>query len=158
MRFSGSLDDTTPFWETASMRPSTQRLLSILILALWMTPSAMALGVGLHVVLDDHAVLDGHATSDRRHHHEAEHSAALTDLARAAEHGHHHEAEATPDHEHEALFEGASPLSRPNAQVVAMLPLPLSPATSSLERSRIDRPSRRGPPTPLFTANCSLLI
>lgn len=128
------------------MRPSAHRLLSVLILALWVAPSVMALGVGLHAVLDDH------------HHHEAEHTHALADLARAAEHGHHHETQAAPDHEHEAIVDGASGVSRMSPQLVAMLPLPFSPATSLAERARPDRPSRRGPPTPLFTANCSLLI
>lgn len=133
------------------MCSSAQRLFSVLILAFWMAPSAMALGLGLHMALDAHAVLE-------HQHHEAEHTQALADLARAAEHGHHHDAEAVPDHEHEALVDGVSPVSRSGADLIATLPLPRSLGTSTAERSRPERPSRRGPPTPLFTANCSLLI
>ena len=51
------------------MCPSAQRLLSVLMLAFWMAPSVMALGVGLHTVLDD------------PYHHKAQHAHDVADLA-----------------------------------------------------------------------------
>lgn len=128
------------------MRPPTRRLLSLHILALWMAPSAGALGVGLHVVLDHHG------------HPETEHPLGLSELARAAVHGHHHDAEPAPEHRHETIVDGASPVLRTSLSPIAILPAPGSPGTAPTDPSSLDRPSKRGPPTPLFTACCSLLL
>ena len=123
-----------------------KRLVTVAILLGWLAPSAFALGVGLHLTVEHHGP------------HGASHEHELADLARAATHGHHHDREAAPDHSHGATFDAPAGIHRPGLSAVAVVALPSSPAVTLAEGSRFDDWSRRGPPTPLFFAHCSLLL
>lgn len=125
------------------------RLVSVVILFGWLAPGVGALGIGMHLSSEHHGLhdLDG-----------AEHQREIADLVRAAIHGHHHDFCTTPDHHHDARFDAQAPAFRPGLSVVAVLPSPLAFLAALAERSKPERSPRRGPPTPLFTANCSLLL
>ena len=112
----------------------------------WLAPGAFALGVGLHLAVEHHGS------------HGAGHEHDLADLARSATHGHHHEHEAVPDHGHDATLAAQAGVPRPGLWAVAVLPTWPSPSVTLAEGSRFDDWSRRGLPTPLFFAHCSLLL
>ena len=123
-----------------------KRLVTVAILLGWTAPSAAALGVGLHLAAGHHGD------------HGMQHEHELADLARAATHGHHHDLGSAPDHDHDATLEGQARAPVAGPSFAALLPTsPLPPATLA-EGSRFDGSSRRGPPTPLFCAHCSLLL
>lgn len=128
------------------MRGAAHRLLSTLVLALWMAPSVGALGVALHLALHHHGP------------HHSEHAREISELAEAATHGHRHDAEAGPEHEHEARVDGFAPALRPSSSLVAVLSSPTSAHAPLTERRCFDCSPRRGPPGPLFVAYCSLLL
>jgi len=122
------------------------RLLSLLVLALWLTPAASALAVGLHLALDHHPG-DGRA---------GDQSAAI-ELAMAAVHGHRHDLEAVPNHEHPAPVAGG-PSVHASAPAAAD-----PPPTGRVPRlagsgAGLLSPARRGPPTLLYQTHCSLLL
>ncbi len=126
-----------------------------------MSPSVGALGVGLHLALAHHDGLEGHSHHDGLEGHEddsGEHNLEISQLARAAAHGHHHDAEAAPDHDHDAIADGSAPTLRPNASTAEVLPVAAAFEVIFVERSLRGSSPRRGPPLPLFTANCSLLL
>lgn len=127
------------------MNPSRHRLLIAFILAFWMSPSLGALGLGLHVILD-------------HHHDETEHSHGASDLAQMALHGHHHDTEATPDHDHHLMVDGAVPLLRTHSSSPAMLPLLAPQGSFPVEASSCTCSTRPGATCPLFRTHCSLLI
>ena len=123
-----------------------KRLVTVAILLGWTAPGAFALGVGLHLAAEHHGP------------HGAAHEHELADLVRAATHGHHHDLEAAPDHGHDATLEGQAraPVTSPSfAAVLSTSPLPQATLAAA---SLFDAVSRRGPPTPLFFAHCSLLL
>ncbi len=128
------------------MSPVALRIVAVLILACWMSPGVGALGVGLHLALDHHGS------------HGAEHGLETSDLVQAAAHGHHHDAQAVPDHDHDARVDGSALALRPSASSVAVLPAATCPEVALAGRPRSDGSPRRGPPVPLFTAHCSLLL
>ena len=111
-----------------------------------MLPSVSALGVGLHVALDQHG------------HHHAEHTLEISELAQAATHGHHHDAEAAPEHDHDAKVEGSALTLRLSASLGAVLPAVASLRIEFAETLLFEGSPRRGPPVPLFTTHCSLLL
>jgi len=100
--------------------------------------------MGLHVALDHQA------------HGEEDHELSLAELVRAALHGHHHDVTRTPDHEHQAVASEIASASRLSTRLSAALPL----ATLVEKQPEIHRPPWRqpGPPDPVFTKTCSLLI
>ncbi len=126
------------------MRPAAHRILAALLLAVWLAPAASALAVGLHLALE--------------HHEHEGRSHDLADLARAAAHGHHHPPSAEADHDHELLVHGRVPATKPGSGPAAVLPPTLCLGDALAERSGLESPRRRGPPLPLFTAHCSLLL
>ena len=138
-----------------AVRALRHRLLPALVLALWITPSAGALAVGLHVAFE-HRYDDHH--HDAAHSHDDDHAHDLSTQARDARHDHHHDAEAVPDHDHESIPSGFAPLLRPTPDLIAVLSATADTGASLSSRSALDRPARRAPPRPLFTAHCSLLI
>ncbi len=138
--------------------PAT-RIVSLLILAFWMSPGIGALGMGLHLALEHHheeSEAHGHDHHDGSH--GDEHAMAISDLMQAATHGHHHDAEATSDHDHEATASGTVLTLRPNPPLASVLPALASSEVVLLDRSFLAGSTRRGPPVPLFTAHCSLLL
>ena len=84
------------------------------------------------------------------------HEREISDLVQAAAYCHHHEA--APDHDHDAKLKGLNNGLRPVASSIAVLPAPVSLAAKAAERSFPDSAARRGPPIPLFTHNCALLL
>ena len=128
------------------MTPVVHRCLVAIVLLAWMAPGVGALGISLHLALDHHG------------HHGAEHELAVADLLGAAAHGHHHDADATPDHEHDARVSGSAVAPHLGASFVAVLPSAPADPTQGTEGPRPERALRRGPPAPLFTAHCSLLL
>lgn len=142
------------------MTPSTARTVSILLLAFWLTPSVGSLAVGVHLALDHHAA-EHHAPG----HHATEHHAgdgerarAVAELLRTATHGHRHDPGVAPDHEHQARLDGLAraPVTPPDPAALPSVATASEPTTG--ERSRADLRPRRGPPLPLFTCHCSLLL
>ncbi len=125
---------------------ATARIASALVLTAWTLPGAGALAVGLHLTLEEHGP------------HGARHALEILDLAQAAAHGHHHDAEAAADHDHDARVDGPGPIVRPGHSGSAVLPAPTSLESVPPARSVQDGSPRRGPPVPLFTAHCSLLL
>ena len=114
-----------------------------------MAPSVGALGAGLHLALE-HRGSHGHE-------HGHDHEDGIAELVRTASHGHHHEVDTAPDHDHEARVGSTAPLPRRGPTTASALPAP--PVGTGLEgASALDHVSRRGPPEPLFTAHCSLLL
>lgn len=128
------------------MRVPVLLRLSPVVLLLWMAPSVGALAVGVHLAVDHHDP------------HDAEREGEISDLARAATHGHHHEDELASSHEHDARLGGVAPVPRRAPSMVAVLPSPAGATAALSVRPRSDRTLRRGPPGPLFTAHCSLLL
>ena len=127
-------------------RALSQRLGTLLVIALWAMPAASAMTVSLHVAIDHHA-LD--------HHRHGEESGRSTADLLAAAHGHRHP-EAVPDHEHSATSAEA-------AAVLRVLPAdaPLGPPANFEARTPDTlRPldSRADPPERLFYTHCSLLL
>ncbi len=123
-----------------------RRLIASAVLALWIAPAASALAAGAHLALEHH-----HA--EARHRHEA----AALELALAAVHGHHHDLGAVPDHEHSAPVTGGT-ITQPSAPPAAEAP-PADPAPRLAGAAAVTLlPARHGPPVPLFTAHCSLLL
>lgn len=109
-----------------------------------MAPTLGLLGLGLHVALD--------------HHHPDEHRPDIAQLAHVMVHGHHHEAGDSSDHEHEAAIDRMVTSSkRDPMQGVTTVTLP-APPIAHTDCPRPDPRSRLGPPSPLFTTHCSLLI
>lgn len=123
-----------------------QRLTSAAIFLGWLLPGVSAVGVGVHL---ESAHLEAHAP---------EHEAALADLLKAAAHGHHHDLETDLDHDHGVRLAGDAPISRPDRDVIATLTGVSFADTKFVQASALDQALRRGPPTPLFTAHCVLLI
>lgn len=123
------------------------RLLALLIVVLWLAPGLGVVGVALHLSFETH----GHGAG-------AGHSHELKDLARAAAHGHHHDTEAAPDHEHDATVDGFDVIPRRLHSQPAAFAEPVFVIASLTERDRVERSPLPGPPRPLFTANCSLLL
>ncbi len=123
-------------------------LVSAFLLAVWMTPGAGALAVSLHEVLDHHHT-----------HQNAECSLEIPELVQTASHGHRHQddAKAAPDHDHEATIDGSGASPRPSVSSVVV-------AGSASRDADLSKPAlddgflRRGPPTPLFTTHCALLL
>lgn len=113
-----------------------------------MAPNVGALGLGMHLAVVDHHDVE----------HGADHWMDLSDLARAATHCHHHETEAAPEHDHDSLVDGSTPKLRLSAQWAGVLALHTPVLNAPADRVPVDRCHRRGPPTSLFTAHCSLLI
>lgn len=106
------------------------------------------LGLGMHLALEHH---DGP--------HGEDHGLEIVALARAATHGHPHDAAAAPDHDHASIVNGSVLAQRPGAHAVAVFAIPAAPAPATrAERFPLVRSSRGGPPVPLFTAHCSLLL
>lgn len=128
------------------MRAPTLPRLSSIVLVLWMAPSMGALALGVHLALDHHGP------------HGAEHEREISDLVRAATHGHHHHAEAAPSHEHDARVARVAPLPRHGPSVAAIFPSPAAATAAGSDRPRRHHMLRRGPPVPLLTAHCSLLL
>ncbi len=128
------------------MRFRLHRLISAAILLGWLAPCVGALGVGLHLASEHHG---GYGL---------EHEREIADLVEAATHGHHHDLETAPDHHHEARFDGQTPELRHALSVVAVLPGTPAISMTRVGRSSDGRSRRRGSPTPLFTATCSLLL
>lgn len=115
-----------------------------------MAPTAGALAVGAHLVLE-HRSFEHSAETDSDHHRN------LTAFAQELAHGHHHH-EAVPDHEHPALFEGLAPfLSRSPASAVR-LDSPALPGVEAVDRPHGEPFSGRSLSLQLFTAHCSLLL
>jgi hypothetical protein len=128
------------------VRAPIHRRLSSVVLLVWMAPGMGALAVGVHLALDHHGA------------HGAEHEREVSDLVRAATHGHHHDAEAAPSHEHDARVGRVAPIPRRGPSLVAVLPSPAAATAAGSQWPRADRTLRRGPPVPLLTAHCSLLL
>lgn len=126
-----------------AVRQPFARRLALAVLVAWSAPGAMVLGIALHLSFDHHPSTH------------LEHSTAIAELAQAAAHGHHHEIDT--DHDHQARLASAAPLAQPDAASTAVLST-ASMAVDPGDAPRIDRRARRGPPTPLFTAHCSLLL
>jgi len=123
-----------------------QRLVSAVILLGWLAPGVSTLGFALHLDL-------AHRGADARHETE------LADLLRAAVHGHHHDFESDRDHDHPVRLSGQIPASRPDLGLTApVLSALSSPTTDPAQVAVLDRVLRRGPPRPLFTVHCMLLI
>lgn len=120
----------------AVRRPLVHRLASLALLAAWLTPGAIALGLGVH--------LDLH------------HGTPPAEWALAVEHGHSHAA-ADPEHEHSG--------TRAEAARAALDPMTAGvtgdgpPALAIRERRPAPEPSRplRPPRPALFTLHCALL-
>jgi hypothetical protein len=127
------------------VRSPVHRLLPALVLLVWMVPGVAALGVGLHL------------TFDHRGPHQDEQAPDLAGLPHAATHGHHHDT-AVPDHEHHAAVDGFAPALRPSPAPVAMLAAPTSVSAPMARPATPASSPRRGPPDPLFTTHCSLLL
>lgn len=117
----------------------TARLAALLVLASWIVPVAVTLGVGLHLTL--------------HHHHSGERAPELT---LAAVHGHAHEL-GEPEHEHDARLADAPraplrPVSAPAAVPTDVAAFPeVTPAAGYASTAR-------PPPLSLFTAHCALLL
>ena len=121
-------------------------MISVAILLGWLAPSASALGLGIHL---ESAHSGAHAF---------EHRAELADLLRATTHGHHHDLESDRDHDHDVRFDGQAPVSRPDLEVITVLPAVSSSSTELAQVATLARILRRGPPRSLFTVHCVLLI
>lgn len=96
-----------------------------------------------------------HLTWSHHDHHENER--ALEALLQAAAHGHHHDLEATPEHDHSVTLGGDNSSIRKGSDAAS------TPAGTHRLAHAYDRwsgcdASRRGPPRPLFTDHCSLLL
>lgn len=129
------------------MRSPVHCLLVTLILAFWSLPSAAGLAVGLHLALE--------------HHHDADDAMARQawiDLALVAVHGHHHDVGVVPDHRHDAVTDGLGPLLKAEREDVAGSVISASPAALPLDALSRGGCSTRGPPPPLFTHHCALLL
>lgn len=112
--------------------------------------------MSLHLALEHHGTSEHHGAHHESH--DAEHTRSMVDLVRVVTHGHHHDAEAVPEHDHDATVDDAASALRPSATGIALLPLPVAPGVALAERSLSGGSPRRGPPVPLFTSHCSLLI
>lgn len=124
------------------MRSPLHRCLSALLVLLWATPVVASSSAALHVVLHHGVHADGEAEEIAR-------------LLRAAAHGHHHDLEA-PEHEHAISLSAFAPLPAPGATAAVASSISTRPARDpALGR---DACSRHGPPGPLFTFHCSLLL
>ena len=144
-----------------AMRSPMHRLIAIAILLGWLAPSISALGVGLHVLSEHHGPhgIEPHGAHGVEPHgpHGIEHQQEVADLMRIATHGHHHELD-TADHDHDAWLGGQAPVRLGGLSLLAVFPARLSVPSSLAECSMLDRPRRRGPPIPLFTTHCTLLL
>lgn len=156
------------------MRIPAHRQLAALVLTLWLTPTAGAFTLSLHVAIDHQghrAHAHGHSADD---HHLPSIGSELVDLlgfgqARQADDaaGHHHEGESASEHSHSTIVEetlsvlrSEAPWSeeRSSACQAAMRSLSAAAPTTRGVLRPVERNSRHGPPTPLFTANCTLLL
>lgn len=102
-----------------------------------------------------------HHSEEAQSHHGSEPDNQSTDwdiLAAVLAHGHHHDAEVGSDHEHQATTDGSATILRPGAKLLPNLPLLLSAEAFSAPNPRLVDSARHGPPNPLFTTNCSLLL
>ena len=118
-----------------------ERLLTVVLLSVWLLPGVLGLAAALHLELHH----DAHGAPPDR---------ALA-LALAAEHGHSHEL-TEPAHDH--------PATRAKAQAAALEPagafvLPWGGLPAPRETTVETAPSAplRPPPRPLFTLHCALL-
>ncbi len=124
-----------------------KRILSAVILGFWMIPTAGALALDLHLVLDHHG--------SRGTAHPHDHADPV------AAHGHHHDPKAAPDHNHDHVqgVECLASTLRPSAAPVAPELVSISPRVVSNEgRALMGWCLRCGQTVPLFTTHCALLI
>jgi len=129
-----------------AVRASPQRLLTALVLIVWMAPVAGAIGTALHVALEHHAPRHGDHPEERE------------GLAHGVAEGHHHDLDAAADHGHEARVCRLAPtVSSPAPAVAAVSPRPTT-AAGGAEQAVLSPPPRRAPTDPLFTTHCSLLL
>lgn len=116
---------------------------------------AGAVGVGLHLILDDHHRHDHHG-------HDADHGALGAELAEladtAAQEPHHHDLDAATDHGHEATLQRTSPVRRESSSLIPAL------GSSALRGSLVAAeaapkpPPRVEPSDALFKRHCTLLL
>ena len=158
------------------MRSRSHRLLTVLILLGWIVPQSTALAWSLHLGLDGHEELHhlagpGHSHPPGQDHHHPHtydsepacdhlaHRVGLAALVETLAHGHSHEdSEAAPDHEHEAPANGAKTIAHGQVLTCSLGPEPLQPPSAEAAELDGDRALRSGPPPPLFTTHCSLLL
>lgn len=148
------LDNDSPALKQCA--PVSRSLLSPLValalMAVWISPGVNALALGLHVALDHHDHADGRTGENE------EHDISLAEVAQAAVHGHHHSVVAASAHEHRATVHGAGSAPCQSSTSLAIFPT-IASAEALIEGSRAPaRTVRRGPPDPLFTRHCSLLL
>ncbi|MEM7048229.1 MAG: hypothetical protein AAF604_01160 [Acidobacteriota bacterium] len=131
------------------MSGRTLRLALLVIVFAWMAPSGAALAVGLHVASHHHTP------------HGDDHEHGLDELIEAVTAAHQHDADLGHDAD---LPDPCTKLDVPpkGPRLISSLP--------SLERTRHSLPTalethataprviHRGPPDPLFTSHCSLLL
>lgn len=132
-----------------------RRLLVLCVLALWVGPMAGAVGIGLHLALDDHHRHDHHG-------HDAADGVLAAELSElvgtAAEEHHHHDLDAATDHGHEAALQRTSPVRRQSSSLMPAL------GSSALRGSLVAVEAAPKPPPrvelsdPLFKTHCTLLL
>ena len=123
-----------------------------IVVVLWLTPSLLVCGVGLHLALE-HPPQAGHAGAS-----EADHDQIASTLAQVAFHGHRHEQAEAPDHSHEVTI---SPSRAPERADSLLAQTPLGSPVAAAAPGPIPRAhgtTERAPEPPLFTSHCSLLL
>lgn len=139
----------------------SRRLTAVLALALWTAAGFAPFAVALHVALHS----DGHGEHLHTRHLGTQHvheghvhpALDLSELLQAAWHGHPHDTQAVPDHEHTAVARGSVPHPEPSSTALPTLAA-LDSGAPFGDPSDLERMPHRGPPTPLFTTHCSLLL
>jgi hypothetical protein len=110
--------------------------LAAAVMAVWMAPNAVAVAIGVHLLLDDHHAV-GHVEPDDAHDHEV----ALS-----------------PAHTHDLMPARYDTTSRP--LITAAVTAEISSITRTTEswRARPQTLAHSPPATSLFLSHCSLLI
>ena len=124
------------------------RVLATALLAAWMAPAAGALSVGLHLTLVEH---DGHDP------HRAEHVEEIAHLIRVAAQAHRH-ATPPPACDLATRAEGGALTLKSCGPALSVTGAVVCPEQARTDPSLLPCSLRRGPPDPLFTSHCSLLL
>jgi hypothetical protein len=110
--------------------------LTAAVLASWMAPNAVAVGIGLHLLLEEHHVA-AHAAPDA---------------------GHDHDVVAAAAHSHELVPTRYTSTTRPLTTVTLATELTAPSIEHDSWRTRPQSISHSPPSTSLYLAHCSLLI